>query len=187
MIPDPRDDHTQQQLAYWARHLSGSKALELRTDYFRPAKLSGTVEQVPLFMNKAVVAALREFAASNGASLHVALLAAFRAAIFRFTGEDSGAIGMMKTTNWKSNDFLENVQAINLQSVMSQSTFEDLIVETRKHTVAALENSDISFPKVVAHLVPQHDSSRNALIQLSMSYTFKLLPDLIPSSSVVPT
>ncbi|KAE9391127.1 acetyl-CoA synthetase-like protein [Gymnopus androsaceus JB14] len=169
MIPDPRDDHTQQQLAYWARHLSGSKALELRTDYFRPAKLSGTVEQVPLFMNKAVVAALREFAASNGASLHVALLAAFRAAIFRFTGEDSGAIGMMKTTNWKSNDFLENVQAINLQSVMSQSTFEDLIVETRKHTVAALENSDISFPQVVAHLVPQHDSSRNALIQLMLS------------------
>lgn len=159
------------QIEFWSRHLQGSKALELHSDYVRPSTLSGKAYEIPIKLNAEVVSALHHLATTHRTSLYVVLLAAFRATIFRTTGESDGAIAMVNANRPQAElegivGFFVNTHAIRL-TVDRTTTFVELIEQTKKVTTAAQDNADIPFDKVVAHLSPERDLSRTALVQLS--------------------
>lgn len=173
-----RANLVEKQLAYWSNHLQGAKPLELRTDYIRPQKLSDHAAEIPISIDRTSVLALREMAAKHRTSLYVVLLAAYRTALFRVNGEDDGAIGIVNANRTRAElegivGFFVNTHAIRLP-INSDTTFESMIVETRKAMTAALENADVPFDKVVAHLAPVRDLSRNALVQICPSSILRL-------------
>ncbi|KAK7468432.1 hypothetical protein VKT23_002945 [Stygiomarasmius scandens] len=165
-----QDDLLTNQLEYWKARLYGARPLELFTDFARPEILSGKAAELPITVDATVVAGLRRLASKHRTSLYVVLLAAFRAAVFRSTGEEDGSIGMVNANRPRAElegivGFFVNTHAIRLV-VGSDSSFEDMILQTRQVTIEALQHSDVPFDKVVAHLAPPRDLSRNPLAQL---------------------
>jgi len=177
-----RDNLLTTQLEYWKKRLFGARPLELFTDYVRPESLSGKAAEQPITIDATVVTSLRRLAAKHRASLYVILLAAFRAAVFRSTGEEDGSIGMVNANRPRTElesvvGFFVNTHAVRLV-VESDMSFEDLITQTRQVTLEALQNSEVPFDKVVAHLAPPRDLSRNPLVQLSKSSNFPISLEL---------
>lgn len=167
------------QLDFWFKHLQGSKPLELRADFVRPQKLSGRANEIPITIDQVAATALRTLASSHRTSLSVVLLAALRATLFRVTGEDDGTIGVVNANRASIElerlvGFFVNTHALRLP-IEPHGSFEDLIRTTRNVMTAALDNSQVPFDKVVTHLSPVRDPSRNPLVQLCMyCYLFSL-------------
>ncbi|KAE9406246.1 acetyl-CoA synthetase-like protein [Gymnopus androsaceus JB14] len=159
------------QLSYWHKQLQGSKPLELHADFVRPEKLSGKADEIPFEISEESLMALRLLAATHRTSLYVVLLAAFRASIFRITGEEDGTIGMVNANRPQEEiehivGFFVNTHAVRL-SIDSNTSFDDIVLKTRRVTAEALQHSDVPFDKVVQKcLTAQRELSRNPLVQL---------------------
>ncbi|KAF8580654.1 acetyl-CoA synthetase-like protein [Ramaria rubella] len=158
------------QLRYWSSQLKGATPLELPTDFVRPEKLSGQAGEVEFNVAESTVTALRELAARHQTSLYVVLLAAFRATLFRATGEEDGVLGGVNANRTHPDleglvGFFVNTHGIRLP-VDKQTSYDDLIVTTKRVSAEAIQHADIPFDRVVAHLAPDRDIARNALAQL---------------------
>ena len=74
------------QVAYWRTQLAGAPALlELPTDRARPVEPSGRGASVDIELPADVFRGLNELAASAGATLFMALLAAWQVGMFSWT------------------------------------------------------------------------------------------------------
>jgi hypothetical protein len=159
------------QLDYWSKQLNGSRPLELFTDYVRPAKLTGRASEHSFKIEAVLAKALRHLASTYRTSLYVVLLAAFRATIYRTTSEEDGTVGIVNANRTRTElegivGLFANTHAIRL-SVGSDTSFEQMILQTRQVTAEAFQHSEVPFNQVVAHLVPQCHPSRSPLAQLS--------------------
>ncbi|KAE9402498.1 acetyl-CoA synthetase-like protein, partial [Gymnopus androsaceus JB14] len=159
------------QLGYWYKQLEGSKPLELHAEFIRPERLSSQAAEIPFEISTESVTRINQLAATHRTSLYVVLLAAFRAALFRITGEEDGCIGMVNANRPQEElehivGFFVNTHAIRL-SIDAETNFEDMVLQTRRVTAEALQNSEVPFDKVVQKcLTAQRELSRNPLVQL---------------------
>ncbi|KAF5356450.1 hypothetical protein D9758_009494 [Tetrapyrgos nigripes] len=165
-----QDSSLTAQLEYWTKQLEGARPLELFTDYQRPLKLSGRAAEHSFKIEAALVKSMRSLAAVNQTSLYVVLLAAFHATVYRLTGQEDGMIGMVNANRPRAElerivGFFVNTHAIRL-SVDPDTSFNEMIMQTSRVTVEALQHSEVPFDQVVARLAPQRDLSRNPLAQL---------------------
>ena len=84
----------EQQLSYWREQLEGaSPALELPTDFTRPTAQSFRGDSVNVSLSEELTGKLKKLSRDEGATLFMTLLAAFRALLYRSTGQEEIAIG----------------------------------------------------------------------------------------------
>jgi hypothetical protein len=161
----------ERQLAYWREHLSGAPAvLELPTDRPRPAVQSfgGAVHSfiVPAELSKK----LKELAEEEGATLFMALLAAFQLMLYGYTGQETIAVGT-NIANRTRRDiegligfFVNNL--VLCTNVSGNPTFRELMGRVREVCLGAYAHQDVPFDKLVEELQPERVLSHQPLFQV---------------------
>jgi len=163
------------QINYWKNQLQGAPAfLDLPTDYPRPALRTyhGAVEQFLIPRN--LIDPVRELSRKEGATLYMAMLAAFQVLLRRYTGQTDIVAGSPIAGRQDSN--LENLIGLFINTLVFRTdlsgnpTFRELLVRVRETAVGAYANQDVPFEKLVEELKPRRELSHSPIFQVLFVY-----------------
>ncbi|KAK1918712.1 hypothetical protein P3342_001761 [Pyrenophora teres f. teres] len=148
------DEH-QKQLSYWVEQLQTSRPAELLCDKPRPAALSGQAGVQSIEIAGPLYAKLQSFCQLHGVTQFVVLLAAFRTAHFRLTGQDDATIGTVNANRdrWEIKDmigFFVSMQCLRI--TIGDDSFEQLVQQVNAVAVASHANADVPFESIVSKL-----------------------------------
>ncbi|HEX5759074.1 MAG TPA: amino acid adenylation domain-containing protein [Thermoanaerobaculia bacterium] len=163
------DDGLERQLAYWRRQLAGVVPLELPTDRPRPAVQRFEGRKLPFRLPPEAAHGLRELAQREGASLFMALLAAFSALLARYGGQDDLTIGTYSGNRGRSElegviGFFINTLVLRLD-LEGEPGFRGLLARARGVTLEAFAHQEVPFEKLLEALRVPRDLSRTPLFQ----------------------
>lgn len=158
-------------LDYWKTQLAGiPELLDLPTDRLRPGVQThhGGVHALPL--ESQLYEQIRALAQREGMTQFMILLAAFKAILYRYTGETDVVVGT--PIAGRTRPELENligffVNTLVLRTDLSgDPTFRELLGRVREVTLAAYAHQDMPFEKLVEELQPARNLSHNSLFQV---------------------
>jgi amino acid adenylation domain-containing protein len=173
-----RGEVLEQQLGYWKQQLADIPALQLPTDRVRPAISTYRGARVPLSFPATLTAELKELSRREGVTLFMTLLAAFKALLYRYTGQTDVVVG----TPVAGRDRLELERLIGFfvntlvlrTDVSGDPDFKHLLARIREVCLGAYAHQEAPFERLVEELQPERDLSRNPLFQV----TFQLFNSL---------
>ena len=162
------------QLAWWREQLAGAPpALELPTDRPRPAVQTSEREHAVAFPWPTVTARrCGAWRRREGATLFMALLAASRLLLSRYTGQEDvvrrharrrarprpemeGLIG-----------FFVNTLVLRARPRRATPSFRELLGRVRETTLGAYAHQDVPFEKLVEELAPERRPGHTPLFQV---------------------
>ncbi|MCP4654400.1 MAG: amino acid adenylation domain-containing protein, partial [bacterium] len=166
-----RGEVRESQLAYWKGQLDGMQGVpELPADRPRPAVRSyrGAMQSVAL--PRALIDSLKTLSHPRGATLFMALLAAFYALLSRLTGEDDLAVGSAIAN--RNRPEIEGLIGFFVNTLLLRAdlrgdpSFRELLGRVRQVTLGAFAHQDLPFEHLVEELQPHRDLSRQPLFQV---------------------
>jgi amino acid adenylation domain-containing protein/non-ribosomal peptide synthase protein (TIGR01720 family) len=164
-------DRGRQLWEYWNKQLSGElPVLDLMTDRPRPPVQTYGGSSHPFRLGSGLTEKLKNLAQAHGATLYMALLAAFQALLHRYTGEEEILTGS-PVAGRTSAEFASTVgyfvnTVVLRASISAASTFETLLAQVRRTVLDALEHQDYPFSLLTEKLQSGRDSSRSPLFQV---------------------
>ena len=159
-----------QQLAYWKEKLAGvPESLNLATDYPRPAVQSFAGAMYRFTIDAPLTDKLRKLAESQGATLYMVLLAAYKVLLHRYTGQEDICVGSAIANRQYGETealigMLVNTLAMRTQ-LKGEDTFNDVLTRVKSTCLEAYENQDAPFDKVVDAVLPQRNIAINPIYQ----------------------
>jgi amino acid adenylation domain-containing protein len=161
----------QTRIDYWKQQLDGSSPLlELPTDHPRPAVQTFRGSHQSLLLPKAISGAMRALSRKEGATLFMALLAAFKVLLRCYSGQDDLIVGTpVANRNQIETEPLIGffVNALVLRTDLSgDPTFRELVRRVREVCLEAYVYQDLPFEKLVEESHLERDLSRNPLFQV---------------------
>ncbi|MFL6196687.1 MAG: amino acid adenylation domain-containing protein, partial [Thermoanaerobaculia bacterium] len=158
---------------HWRQALDGVRDLDLPTDRPRPPARTGRGLARAATVPAGLAGALRGLAASRGATLFAALLAAFQAQLGRYADQDGFAVGTPTSgrgaPEW-SGVFGYFVNPVALRADLSgDPPFRTLLDRTREASLAGLEHADLPFVSLAERLRPVRDPARSPLFQAMLA------------------
>ena len=163
----------QKQLDYWQQKLHGvTETLNLMTDFPRPSKqcLEGAVHSFTI--SNQLTEGLKKLADSQGATLYMTLLAAFKVLLFRYTGQQDLCLGSpIANRQYAETEGLLGmfVNTLALRSQLDSGDSFGLVLEKVKATcLEAYENQDTPFEKVVERVQPNRNMAISPLFQVML-------------------
>jgi amino acid adenylation domain-containing protein len=165
----------QTQLAYWLKQLKDAPPLiELPLDRPRTASpdMTGKVKffTVSSDVSRDIAALVRH----KQATTFMVLVAAFKAMLFRMTGQSDIVIATVVANRTRVE--LEQMVGCFLNNLVlrdkldAQATFEETIEQVRDTTLDAYSNQDVPFELVVEQLNPPRSLSHNAVFQVMVAF-----------------
>jgi Condensation domain/Phosphopantetheine attachment site len=160
----------QEMLDYWKPQLAEIPRLELPADRPHAATPSfrGTSERI--FLGRDTLAAINRLARDEGATLFMALLAAFQVLLQRYTGQDDIAVGSPIAN--RNRIEIEGIVGFFVNSLVLRAdlsgdpTFREALRRVREITLKAYEFQDMPFEKLVEHLTPERNFGQNPFFQI---------------------
>jgi amino acid adenylation domain-containing protein len=161
-------------LRYWLEQLSGSlPILHLPEDRPRPAITShcGSMEcfQVP----GELLESLRQLGLVQGATLYMVLLAAFKALLFRYSGQNDLIVG--SATDARRRPEFEDLLGYFLHTFairtrpIADMRFSEYLAQTRESVLGGLAAADVPFDRVVQEVNPKRDANQHPIFQAFFS------------------
>lgn len=163
------------QLAYWKKQLAGRlPVLELPAD--RPRTVQQSVRGALLHFDlpAELLPSLNELKRREGVTLFNILLAAFKALLYRYTGQSDLIIGSLTANRNRSElrnliGFFANTLVMRTQ-VSGEMTFVELLARVRETVLDACANQDVPFQMLVKELAPSRDASYTPFFQVMFSF-----------------
>lgn len=164
-------DLLQEQLGYWKKQLEGAPGLlELPTDRPRPMVqvFRGGMHQFSLPL--ALLDRVKALSEAMQATLFMALLAAFKLLLYRYTGQEDLVVGTPIANRPRPE--LENLIGFFVNTLVLRTSlhggpsFRQLLKRVREVTLGAYSYQDIPFEKLVEELQPERSLSYNPLFQV---------------------
>jgi amino acid adenylation domain-containing protein len=162
---------TRAQLRWWRERLAGAPAdLELPADRPRPAVRGDRGGGVAVDVGEGTLGAFRALARSEGATLFMALLAAYQVLLARWCGQDDVVVGTPVAGRTRSE--LEGligffVNMLPLRTDLSgDPTFRELLARVRDTVLEAHAHQDVPFDRMVEALKVVRDPARTPLFQV---------------------
>ncbi|MGZ5134182.1 MAG: amino acid adenylation domain-containing protein, partial [Flavitalea sp.] len=162
----------ERKVAYWKQKLEGVSALQVATDYPRPAMKTTKGAITTFRIEKILAASIKSLGQKQGASLFMTLLAAFKVLLHRYSGQQDICVGT-SIAGRQSEDvvgligFFANTLALRTE-VRSEASFIELLHEVKQTTMEAYDHQEVSFEKVVEIAVKDRDASRSPLFQVML-------------------
>jgi amino acid adenylation domain-containing protein len=172
----------EERLRFWRERLEGAPALlDLPLDRPRPAVQTFQGDGRRLIYPASLLEGLETLAWRSGATLFMALLAAFDALLLRITGERDLVLGVPSANRDRSEiegivGFFVNSLPVRVQADPEEG-FDRWIERAREASLAAFAHADLPFEKLVSELRPRRDLSHTPIFQI----LFQLL-DLPPAA-----
>src|SRR6185312_1666510 len=160
-----------QLLSYWKKQLAGAAPfLQLPADRPRPAVQTHRGAQFTVELPTPLAEALRALSRREGATLFMVLLAAFKALLFRYTGQADISVGTgIANRRWYEIESLIGmiINTIVLRTKLDGDPgFRELLTRVREGCLEAYANQDLPFGKLVEALQPVRDPSYSPLFQV---------------------
>ncbi|HEX8694770.1 MAG TPA: non-ribosomal peptide synthase/polyketide synthase, partial [Longimicrobium sp.] len=162
------------QVAYWRRRLAGAPAvLELPTDRPRPAVAGPRGASHGFALRPELSRALRELGRREGATLNMALLAAWSSLLGRYgAGEDvvvgTPVAGRTRLETESLIGFFVNTLVIRT-GLEGDPTFREVLARVREGVLEAQANQDVPFERLVEELEVERSLAHTPLFQVTFS------------------
>jgi len=159
------------ELAYWRKQLDGCRpALQLPTDRLRPPVKTYRGAQLLISLSRDLSKAVQLLAQREKCTVFMTLLAAFKALLYRYTGQQDMIVGtaVAGRTHRGIEELIGNFgTALALRThPTGATTFKELLREVRDVSLAAYKHQDIPFDRLVEELQLERDPSYYPLIQV---------------------
>jgi amino acid adenylation domain-containing protein len=159
------------QLAWWRQRLAGAPPLlELPADRPRPQETDVRGGQVFLALPEGAARALRALAHEEGATLFMALLAAWQSLLGRYTGSDDVSVGTPVAGRPRTElegliGYFSNTLVLRTD-LSGGPSFRALLRRVRETTLAAFDRQDVPFERLVEELAPARSMAHTPLFQV---------------------
>nr|WP_277714046.1 non-ribosomal peptide synthase/polyketide synthase [Paenibacillus mucilaginosus] len=156
------------QEAYWLERLSGElPALDLPTDYPRPALRSFEGARLSFPVGEELTAALRRLAEETGTTLFMVMLAAYSVLLSHHSGQEEIVVGTPIAGRRTADvepliGMFVNTLALR-QFPEEGKTFRAYLEEVKEEALGAFEHQDYPFDELVEKLGGARDHSRSPL------------------------
>ncbi|MFS8065776.1 MAG: amino acid adenylation domain-containing protein, partial [Byssovorax sp.] len=158
------------QAEYWRQKLAGVARLSLPTDRPRPAIGTFRGARHYLSLSKELTEALKALSRRAGATLFMTLLAAYKALLFRYTGQEDIPVATVVSDHGRPDlcsligCFINTL--VLRTSASGSMTFRRLLDQVREVTLGAYANQDMPFEELVRELSPERRLGQNPLFQV---------------------
>ncbi|MFQ5794192.1 MAG: amino acid adenylation domain-containing protein, partial [Candidatus Bipolaricaulia bacterium] len=166
-----QDEMLETQLAYWKQQLGDRlPVLELPIDRPRPAIQSHRGAHHPLALPKSLTDSLNALSRQEEVTVFMTLLAAFKALLHRYTGQDDIVVGSPIAGHNRAEieeliGFFINTLVLRTD-LSGDPTFRELLGRVREVALGAYTHQDLPFERLVDELQPERDLSLNPLFQV---------------------
>jgi hypothetical protein len=177
------------QLQYWRNQLGGElPLLELPADYPRPAvqNFSGTSQVFAI--EAEIIESLKKMSQSEGVTLFMTLLAAFKALLYCLTNQTDIVVGTAAVNRnlvetEKMIGFFINMLVMRTQ-LAGSLPFKELLKRVKEVALGAYAHQDLPFEKLVEELGIERDASRSPLFQVAFGFD-NTPPQLIETADMI--
>ncbi|MGZ5134066.1 MAG: amino acid adenylation domain-containing protein, partial [Flavitalea sp.] len=158
------------KMNYWKEKLADVAALQIPTDYPRPAIQSSKGDVLAFIISKELLAKLNLLSQEHGVTLFMTLLSAFKVLMHQYTSQQDICVGT--SIAGRQQEEIEGligffINSLALRSeVKSTASFTELLQQVKVTTLEAYENQEVPFERVVDAVVKERDLSRNPLFQV---------------------
>lgn len=181
----------EQLSAYWHKQLIGElPVLDLPVDKLRPnvQTYSGNTHIIKL--DEELLSRLRKLSESEKTSLYRIFLAAFFILFYRLSGQEDILVGCPVAGRSGNKEFESIVgyftDPVVLRANLGENpTFRDFLAQIRRTVSEGKKHEDYPFPLLVKQLIPERDSSRSPLFQVSLTWQEHRWYDNSQKSSLV--
>ncbi|UOE51898.1 non-ribosomal peptide synthase/polyketide synthase [Mucilaginibacter sp. SMC90] len=170
----------EQKLNYWKDKLEGVSAIQLPTDYRRPAIRSNQGLTEAIFINKELVDGLNALSRKQGTTLYMTLLSAFMVLLYRYSGQQDISVGT--PVSGRSYQEIEGLIGFFINTlvlrnnVQGTEAFTKLLEQVKNTTLEAYNHQEVPFEKVVEAVVKERDMSHSPLFQVM--FTLQNTPEI---------
>jgi amino acid adenylation domain-containing protein len=161
----------QQELSYWKERLKGApEVTQLPTDYARPAVQNFQGASEPLVIPKSLTEALKTLSRSQGVTLFMTLLAAFKALLYRHTGQEDLVLGSPIAGRIRGD--IENLIGLFINTLVLRTdlsgnpSFRELLGRVREAALEAYAHQEVPFEKLIEDLHIERSLSFTPLFQV---------------------
>jgi amino acid adenylation domain-containing protein len=158
------------QLAYWRQQLAELPLLDLPTDYPRPALPSFDGARHDFALPPALCLGIQALARQEGVTSFMALLAAWKLLLARYSNQDDIAIGTSIANRNRAE--IEGLIGFFLNTVVLRTDvsgnppFREILRRVREVCLSAYTHQDLPFEQIVETLQPERDLKRHPLFQI---------------------
>lgn len=161
----------EQQLSYWQKQLENTpEFLQLPTDKPRPAAASYQGAFYQHALSAELSNKVKLFSTDREVTPFMTLLAVLQMLLYRYSGEREVIVGSPAANRHypETRNMLGFVaNAFALRAVFEKNMpFNELVQQVRQTTLAAYENQDIPFEKIVEALRPSRAANRHPIFQI---------------------
>ena len=164
-----------QQIDYWRRQLQGAaRVLELPTDRVRPAVQSYRGASQSIELGEGLTARLKELSKRRGATMFMALLAAYRVLLYRLSGQRDISVGVPVAGRTRSElegliGFFVNTLVMRGE-VRGSESFEEVMGSEREVVLGGFGHQEVPFERVVEEMQPERSLSYSPLFQVAFNF-----------------
>jgi amino acid adenylation domain-containing protein len=178
-----RGEYLESQLNYWKERLSGAPAfLSLPTDRPRPPQKSFRGASIQMHVDASLYHQTKTFSQREGVTLFTTFLTAFKALLYRYTGQTDLVIGSgFANRRLRETEALIGmlVNTIVLRTDLSGDlTFRQLLGRVSHTVLDAYMHQDIPLETLVEALQVERNLSYNPLFQVVFSFHDSPVPKL---------
>ena len=165
----------ERHLDYWKQQLAGElPLLRLPIDRARPTVINqrGSIEQFEL--SGELTAALRELSQAQGVTLYMTMLAAFKAVLFRYSGQEDVIVG--GGVDGRRRPELRGMVGYLLDTFpvrthpFDRLPFSMYLSRVKQAVIGALDAAEVPFDRVVQAVGIKRDSSYHPIFQSFFSF-----------------
>ncbi|MFD8733540.1 amino acid adenylation domain-containing protein [Streptomyces sp. NPDC059618] len=185
---DP-DSLSARQLAYWAKELADlPQPLALPTDRPRPRVMSPAGDRIPFVVDPGLLGAVEKLATTADTTVSMVMHAALAVLLHHLGCGDDLSIGAPITdrTDEELRDlvgFFVNTWVLRVD-LSRNPTFHDLLGQVRDRSLAAYDNQDMPFERLVELLNPDRSTAYNPFFQVMLSWQPPVPPLQLPGLGV---
>ncbi|KQU89319.1 non-ribosomal peptide synthetase [Variovorax sp. Root318D1] len=169
------DGEGERQLGYWRKRLGGSQpVLALTTDRPRSAEARYSAAQHSLDIPTGLAQELKQLSRAQGGTLFMALLTAFHALLFRYTGQNEIRVGV--PVAGRSRPETAGVIGIFINTLVldarlhAKTSLADLLTQVRDTSLEAQAHQDLPFECLVQALRAEHGHAAAPLFQVMFNH-----------------
>ncbi|MBW4483046.1 MAG: amino acid adenylation domain-containing protein [Tildeniella torsiva UHER 1998/13D] len=160
----------QPQLDYWTQQLADLTPLQLPSDCARSSAPGRQGAKQTWTLSPQLAIALRQLSQATDVTLFMLLLAAFKALLYRYTGQSDVVVGSPIANRNQPEvqpliGFFVNTLVLRSQ-LHPQLTVRELLSQIRQTTLAAYDHQDLPFEKLVEALQPDRSLHHTPLFQV---------------------